>query len=48
MTPVLTERPRHVPAELVVDFDYLVPPGHTEDVHLAIHRLHDARVPDIF
>ena len=42
---VMTTRPRHVPEELVVDFDYREPPGHTIDVHLAWKRLHDG--PDI-
>lgn len=39
------ERPAHVPPELVVDFDYREPVGHTEDVHLAWKCLHDG--PDI-
>ena len=38
-------RPAHVPAGLVVDFDYREPPGHTRDVHLAWKVLHDG--PDI-
>jgi cytochrome P450 len=42
---MLADRPRHVPAELVVDFDYREPPGHTKDVHLAWKRLHEG--PDI-
>ena len=42
---VMTTRPRHVAEELVVDFDYREPPGHTIDVHLAWKRLHDG--PDI-
>src|SRR5437868_15282304 len=39
--------PDHVPAELVVDFDYLHPPGMDagEDVYTAWKRLHDG--PDI-
>lgn len=38
--------PAHVPPELVVDFDYLHPPGMEEgDVYTAWHRLHDG--PDI-
>lgn len=38
--------PTHVPAELVVDFDYLHPPGLAEgDVYTAWKRLHDG--PDI-
>lgn len=47
MTAPVAERPAHVPAELVVDFDYIAPPGHEDDVHLAWKRLHDA-APDIF
>ena len=42
---VLASRPAHVPPELVVDFDYREPPGHTRDVHLAWKKLHDG--PDI-
>jgi hypothetical protein len=42
---VLASRPAHVPPELVVDFDYREPPGHTADVHLAWKMLHDG--PDI-
>jgi cytochrome P450 len=41
----LATRPAHVPAGLVVDFDYREPPGHTQDVHLAWKKLHDG--PDI-
>jgi cytochrome P450 len=41
----LAPRPAHVPAELVVDFDYREPPGHTTDVHMAWKRLHDG--PDV-
>jgi cytochrome P450 len=37
--------PDHVPRELVVDFDYMNPPGAQEDVHLAWKTLH--RGPDI-
>jgi cytochrome P450 len=39
--------PAHVSPERVVDFDYLAPPGHEEDVHRAWHRLHDMGVPAI-
>ncbi|HSV35366.1 MAG TPA: cytochrome P450 [Ramlibacter sp.] len=39
--------PAHVSPERVVDFDYLAPPGHEEDVHRAWHRLHDLGVPPI-
>ena len=39
--------PAHVSPERVVDFDYLAPPGHEEDVHRAWHRLHDMGVPPI-
>lgn len=37
--------PDHVPQELVVDFDYLDPPGGQDDVHLAWKSLHAG--PDI-
>lgn len=37
--------PAHVPAELVVDFDFFNPPGATQDPHLAWKRLHDG--PDV-
>ena len=47
MSTRVHERPEHVPPELVVDFDYLDPPGHKDDVHLAWNRLHDPGIPDI-
>jgi cytochrome P450 len=37
--------PAHVPQELVVDFDYMNPPGAQDDVHLAWKALHAG--PDI-
>jgi len=37
--------PGHVPRELVVDFDYMNPPGAQDDVHLAWKSLHTG--PDI-
>ena len=37
--------PPHVPAELVVDFNYFHPPGVEDDPHQAWKRLHDG--PDI-
>ncbi|MCP3710494.1 cytochrome P450 [Paraburkholderia sp. CNPSo 3274] len=37
--------PDHVPQELVVDFDYMNPPGAQDDVHLAWKSLHAG--PDI-
>jgi cytochrome P450 len=37
--------PDHVPRELVVDFDYMNPPGAQDDVHLAWKTLHAG--PDI-
>ncbi|MEX3914644.1 cytochrome P450 [Paraburkholderia sp. BR10872] len=37
--------PDHVPRELVVDFDYMNPPGAQDDVHLAWKSLHAG--PDI-
>jgi len=45
MSAALARIPAHVPASLVVDFDYIRPPGHEEDVHLAWSRLHAG--PDI-
>jgi cytochrome P450 len=44
---MLVERPAHVPAERVVDFDYFSPAGMAEgeDVYVALKRLHDK--PDI-
>ena len=45
MATTRTEVPAHVPRSLVVDFDYLRPPGHEEDVHRAWARLHAG--PDI-
>ncbi|MCB2073581.1 MAG: cytochrome P450 [Novosphingobium sp.] len=39
--------PEHVPPELVHDFDFLDPPGASDDVQLAWKRLHD-EAPDIF
>ena len=41
----LAARPDNVPAELVVDFDILDPPGGKDDVHLAWKALHKG--PDI-
>lgn len=40
--------PAHIPPDRILDFDYLAPSGHEEDVHLAWHRLHDEGVPSIF
>lgn len=45
---MIADQPAHVPADRVIDFDYLAPPGHEHDVHLAWHRLHDEDIPDIF
>ena len=45
--PAQTDRPDHVSPERVVDFDYLAPKGHEDDVHRAWHRLHDMGVPAI-
>lgn len=39
--------PAHVPPKLVVDFDFLDPPGAADDVHLAWKNLHE-EAPDIF
>jgi len=41
------QAPTHVSPERVVDFDYLTPAGHEDDVHRAWHRLHDIGVPPI-
>jgi cytochrome P450 len=38
--------PEHVPAKLVVDFDYFNFADSSDDLHLAWHRLHEG--PDIF
>ena len=46
MNAALAAKPAHVPAHLVVDFDYRSFPGHDSDVHLAWKKLHDG--PDIF
>ena len=43
----LSRVPDHVPPERVYDFDFLDPPGASDDVHLAWKRLH-AEAPDIF
>lgn len=44
--PLLTPKPDHVPAELVVDYDYIRPDGLEEvGVYKAVKRLHDG--PDI-
>ncbi|RKT14170.1 cytochrome P450 [Paraburkholderia sp. RAU2J] len=40
--------PAHVPPELVVDVDIYNPPGAEDDYHLALKRLHDDGIPDIF
>lgn len=40
--------PSHIPTDRILDFDYLAPPGHEEDVHRAWHRLHGEDIPDIF
>jgi cytochrome P450 len=46
--PGLVDRPAHVNPQCVVDFDYLAPPGHDADVHLAwSSSLHAPGVPDI-
>lgn len=45
MAATLAVPPAHVPKSLVVDFDYIRPPGHEDDVHLAWSRLHAG--PDI-
>jgi cytochrome P450 len=47
MTETLQERPLHVPAALVVDFDMYNPEGWAEDVHLAWKRVQD-QYPPIF
>ena len=40
--------PSHVPPQLVFDFDVYNAAGPGEDFHLAIKRLHDADVPEVF
>ncbi|CAB3722352.1 cytochrome P450 [Paraburkholderia rhynchosiae] len=40
--------PAHVPPKLVVDVDIYNPPGAGDDYHLALKRLHDDGIPDIF
>jgi cytochrome P450 len=45
--PALTERPSHVPAELVRDVDIFNLDGHHDDVHLAWKKVQDTH-PDIF
>jgi len=45
--PAIFDRPAHVSPDRVIDFDYLAPEGHTEDVHRAWTRLHAAGVADI-
>lgn len=41
-------RPAHVPPHLVHDFDLYHPEGGERDFHLALKKLHDPGVPDIF
>lgn len=47
MTVPLAEKPAHVPAELVVDFDFYDVPGAAEDVQAAYAAVQKA-APDIF
>jgi cytochrome P450 len=47
-TPEVAPIPAHVPPDRVVDFDIYNPPGAADDYHLALKKLHDAAVPDIF
>ena len=47
MNAAAVEIPAHVPHELVVDFDFMNPPGHRDDVHLAWKRAVE-NAPDIF
>jgi camphor 5-monooxygenase len=47
MDKVLAERPAHVPATRVVDFDIYNPPGDGRDFHAAWKTLHAAGVPDL-
>jgi cytochrome P450 len=44
---LLFERPSHVPANRVVDFDMYAPPGVTEDFHAAWKSLQAPGIPDI-
>lgn len=48
MDKMIAQRPGHVSVDRVYEFDYLEPPGHHEDVHLAWNALHNDEVPDIF
>ncbi|WP_022981611.1 cytochrome P450 [Ideonella sp. B508-1] len=43
----LAERPQHVAPDRVVDFDYLAPEGHDDDVHRAWSALHRPGLADI-
>ena len=47
MQEALTERPSHVPADRVVDFDLYAPAGVRDDLHAAWKKLHAPGVPDI-
>jgi camphor 5-monooxygenase len=44
---MLVERPAHVPADRVVDFDMYAPPGVVSDFHAAWQRLHAPGIPDV-
>ncbi|MGE0384941.1 MAG: cytochrome P450 [Gammaproteobacteria bacterium] len=48
MTTSQATVPAHVPAHLVHEFDLYHPAGVEQDFHLALKRLHDPGVPDIF
>lgn len=43
----LAERPSHVPADRVVDFDMFAPEGGKEDIHEAWSRLQQPGVPEV-
>lgn len=46
-TSVLAEKPAHVPAERVVDFNIFAPPGGKQDVYAAWKELQRPGVPDV-
>lgn len=43
----LAERPAHVPADRVIDFDLYQPPGVEQGFHAAWQRLHAPGIPDL-
>jgi hypothetical protein len=45
--PAVVDLPAHISADRVVDFDYLAPEGHEQDVHRAWNALHAPGIPDV-